>query len=708
MSLGSFLASAGRIGAGIETSRARSEQLRLQTLQSQLARDELERAEVARAKAQVPLTQLTTAQLEAPSFRLGAPMEVLDAVPAPTPTPVSTEITDADAKAIAQRAFETGAGILTPKTGAAAPMTKPVRFAGVTVPGTLGGTDRLGTGVGGFKKIDPNTSDNQREFLEGSNARRLGISLRELARSAGYFDLGGWRMANATQDEKKKMERGNRASAWYESDKANQYFRQNPELLDVAKRDPVGFYEAVVQAGKKGKAAPAPREGAGVTIEDALAGRAPTIPSGVSIEEALQMRRAPTAGAGTASADVVYGFGKYGLPDKPLSTMRIGEVMNFQRGTLIPNTRGKIGAGPDKGTGAVGTYQITYGTLREYAPRVLGDKWRQVQFTAEVQDRIARAIYEDNKDGNLKKIWAGLPNNKPGEYSNVPWEEARGRIARVESGGGGGAAPQRAGVDVGSSTAPAPVDIDPSNFYLGKPEMIGRDTEVALRNRQLFAQMADIYGRSGFVEQAMQFSMKVQEVDDRLWYLEGMRGINELAYANDPLRIAAVWSHYATVPIELQPRRDGTYDLVVNGKTTQKGVAVQSIVDNARSAFDAEYRKAQTESNMATSLELFKSRLRISEEQAKIVANSFAKMQELVTKGEIDRALKIMDQLDPNGKITPLGDGSGRAYYQVQGQTMLVDPGGQPIPDSEGLTTAPSAAPITSLPGRSVSVGVGT
>lgn len=148
----------------------------------------------------------------------------------------------------------------------------------------------------------------------------------------------------------------------------------------------------------------------------------------------------------TGGADTVYGFGQYGRPSKPLTQMTIGEVQDFQRGTLIPATRGKVGAGPDKGTGAVGTYQIVYSTLQQYAPRVLGPNWRNTPFTAEVQDRIARAIYEDVKSGNLKDTWAGMPNNRPGEYANVPWEQVRSKIAQVETGGG---APRGTGVVMG-------------------------------------------------------------------------------------------------------------------------------------------------------------------------------------------------------------------------------------------------------------------
>ena len=137
------------------------------------------------------------------------------------------------------------------------------------------------------------------------------------------------------------------------------------------------------------------------------------------------------------TADVVYGFGEFGLPAKPLSQSTIGEVQDFQRNTLIPKTRGQIGKGPRIGTGAVGTYQFTYGTLQEIAPKVLGPNWRNTTFTPDVQEQLAKALYEERKGGNLKDTWAGLPSNRPGQYTNVPWEQVRNKIIQVESAGGG-------------------------------------------------------------------------------------------------------------------------------------------------------------------------------------------------------------------------------------------------------------------------------
>jgi hypothetical protein len=176
-------------------------------------------------------------------------------------------------------------------------------------------------------------------------------------------------------------------------------------------------------------------EGVGAVIVDPNTGQGFPAAAG----ETGGFRRPPTGGGIPAGrgggADTIYGGGKYGSPTTPLSSMTVGQVQDYQRDSLIPATRGKVGKGPRIGTGAVGTYQLSYGTLKDYAPKVLGDNWRNTPFTADAQERVARAIYEDVKGGNLKDTWDGLPANKPGAYSNVPWEQVRGKIARVESGG---------------------------------------------------------------------------------------------------------------------------------------------------------------------------------------------------------------------------------------------------------------------------------
>jgi hypothetical protein len=238
--------------------------------------------------------------------------------------------------------------------------------------------------------------------------------------------------------------------------------------------------------------------------------------------------------------------------------------------------------------------------------------------------------------------------------------------------------------------------------------MISQDMRVAIQNRQELARMAQMYRNAGMGDQFTQARLKMLNLDNSLLFLQGMQGIQDIALANDPRRIAAVWSQYAGVPIQLQPQTDGTYNISVNGRITQRGVASNIIIDSARSAFDAEYRKTSTESSNSMAIEKFKSQLRISEESAKAVLQTAREAQNELIRGRNATALEMIKQLDPNGKITMLPDGSGRSILQVQGQTIMLDPGGNPIEGApEGMVSGPSGRSIAGLPTRSVGVGVG-
>lgn len=133
--------------------------------------------------------------------------------------------------------------------------------------------------------------------------------------------------------------------------------------------------------------------------------------------------------------NVVFGFGKYGKPPKPLTEMTMGEVFQFGRNTLIPNTKGKIST-PGKGTSASGAYQFVGTTMRKYGKKLYGDAWETTKFTPEVQDRLAEALFNDVKHTNLKTTWESLPDTRPGAYANKSWPEMRKILIENEIGAG--------------------------------------------------------------------------------------------------------------------------------------------------------------------------------------------------------------------------------------------------------------------------------
>lgn len=128
-----------------------------------------------------------------------------------------------------------------------------------------------------------------------------------------------------------------------------------------------------------------------------------------------------TAGTRSGSPfDVTYQFQG---TSKPITQMSIGEVTNHQANMISTQ-----GASP------VGAYQINKATLEDFAPKVLGENWRNMPLSPENQDKIGEAIFNARKNGNLKDTWAALPDSTVGAYKNKSWNEMKGLIAQAEVG----------------------------------------------------------------------------------------------------------------------------------------------------------------------------------------------------------------------------------------------------------------------------------
>jgi hypothetical protein len=584
-----------------------------------------------------------------------------------------------------------------------------MKLGGVTIqPWDMQRPDRLNAGVAGFEKVDPNASDYDKSLAAQRNEGKLFGALAKLAQQTKY-DFAGVRGYFSSQDQKRQMERSDAAAQWYQTSDAKDYFRRNPEMLAVAQKNPVGFFDGLNRANQFAQgAAPAPRTAA------------------------------PAAVAGTPAAPTATG---------PLAGI-ITQISGAETGGVAnpyqtPNLAGA--------SSAFGKYQFTrgtwIGTYRKENPGTgLSDAaiWERRSDPA-LQERLMSRLTQDNANA---LTGAGIPVSAPTAYlahflgssgaikllqsdANTPVEnllskrvidanptvlrgKTVGQVAQwavgKTSGPGARAGTQMAaaGVNTGATPVAASTRIDPSSFYLADQNMVSQDMRVAIQNRQELARMAQMYRNAGMGDQFTQARLKMMDLDNSLLFLQGMQGIQDIALANDPRRIAAVWSQYAGTPIELQPQTDGTYNVAVNGRVTQRGVASNIIIDSARSAFDAEYRKSRAESSNSIALEQFKSQLRLTEESAKAVLQTAREAQNKLIEGDNARAVEMIKQLDPNGKITMLPDGSGRSILQVQGQTIMLDPGGNPIEGApEGMVSGPSGRSIAGLPTRTVGVGVG-
>ena len=170
-----------------------------------------------------------------------------------------------------------------------------------------------------------------------------------------------------------------------------------------------------------------------------------TTSSGSAAAPALLNAAASTSGPVPAGGgyDTVVGNLKTA---KPVTQMSIGEVINTGKNEWIPATRGNaaLGLPADKGSSAAGRYQITGETLQEFGKKVYGDGFESQPFTPEVQDKIAEAIFNVRKGGDLSSTWVGLKtipgSSTPGAFKDKSWAEVRDVIARTETGGSPAAA----------------------------------------------------------------------------------------------------------------------------------------------------------------------------------------------------------------------------------------------------------------------------
>ena len=143
--------------------------------------------------------------------------------------------------------------------------------------------------------------------------------------------------------------------------------------------------------------------------------------------------------AGGAGYDAVVGNGKFGSPNGKLSDMTVGQAIQFGAQVLKPKTRA-AGIGRDSrgllGSSAMGAYQITAETLQHMAPGILGRDWQNQKFDAAAQEKIAEAIFNQSKGGNLHNIWANPRiSSRPGAYANMSWAQVRGLIMAGEGTG---------------------------------------------------------------------------------------------------------------------------------------------------------------------------------------------------------------------------------------------------------------------------------
>jgi hypothetical protein len=198
--------------------------------------------------------------------------------------------------------------------------------------------------------------------------------------------------------------------------------------------------------------------------------------------------------------------------------------------------------------------------------------------------------------------------------------------------------------------------------------------------------------------QFMEARAKLMELDNGMTYLQGMQGLQEFTLANDPRRLAAVWSQYAGVPIGIQPRTDGKFDIIVNGRKTKEGQTAREVTDAARSGFDQTYRQQKGTASAQANMEQFKAQLEIQKENAKQLSQMIREIAVERTRGNTQLAVEQLKQFRYDVKPSGAGDGTVIITPPGSGVPFIYNPTGTTVSPDGVKIESNAAYPISGLP----------
>jgi len=161
--------------------------------------------------------------------------------------------------------------------------------------------------------------------------------------------------------------------------------------------------------------------------------------------------------------------------------------------------------------------------------------------------------------------------------------------------------------------------------------------------------------------------------------LAGVQGVQELDSFNDPRRLARVWSIKMGQEVNFQPRQDGTFDVLVNGKIAAQGQPRSEIMDTALSMFDQSYRERKG----VRSDKEHEAALKVRELMMGKTGDMIKEIYVAQQKGILDQQLEVIKATYASD-IKPMGDGTV-IIRQPGGGIFHFDPAGGEI-EIDGVT----------------------
>jgi len=355
---------------------------------------------------------------------------------------------------------------------------------------------------------------------------------------------------------------------------------------------------------------------------------------------------------------------------------------------------------------------------RDYWDRINADKLpaniREMAFDAAVNQGVAwtrKALQDSNNDPQTflqlraqryQDIAAANPSqekflqgwlNRLGEFAGGVMEAVVPAAV---------AAPAAVAPTAEAPAAPAPTagvrQAPAVPAVLSDTQNIPFEMQRSMQQREEAVRLARMYQRAGMGQEFMQARAKVMELDNNMYYMQGMQGIQEFSLTGDPRRLAAVWSQYYGAQIGVQPRADGRYNILVGDQVAREGLSPTEVTSMARLSFDTGYRQAQQQASAEMSTEAFKAQLEIQKDQAKQLTQMIREIKVAEAQGNISQKLEWF-KANAGWDIKPSGGGDGTVIIRPPGGApYLFNPTPRTIEIDGVKVQTNSAYPIAGLP----------
>jgi len=242
---------------------------------------------------------------------------------------------------------------------------------------------------------------------------------------------------------------------------------------------------------------------------------------------------------------------------------------------------------------------------------------------------------------------------------------------------------------------PVPTFVEPKEIY--SASAYAKPLEVGLLRREQTKRMADIMMRTGNVYKAMELRGVLDTMDNQLYKMQGDQGIAEFLQSGgrDANRMMGVYSYYTNQQYQLQPRRDGLFNLVANGQVVSQGLPAEKVVERIRLTLDDGFRQQQA----AIASKLFDSDLKIREKNAEQMGNYIKEIGIKTIEGKTQLDVEKLKMMKYD--VKPIGDGNTVVITPPFGAPFVFNPSGTTV-EIDGIKVQSFAAkPITGMPSLS-------